>query len=110
MTPSCKGFHRLWAALAVVLAMLAPSIAHAQRYLGAISGTVSDPSGAKVAGAQVTATEASTHFVTTVETTSVGAFNMPALQPGTYTLTVSAQGFKKETRTAIVLTAGQTQI
>jgi len=82
----------------------------AQRYLGAISGVVSDPSGAKIQGATVTATEASTKFSTIVTTTGAGAYSMPALQPGTYTVTVDAQGFRKQTRTGIVLTAGQTQL
>lgn len=82
----------------------------AQRYLGAISGAVSDPSGAKIQGATVTATEASTKFSTIVTTTGAGAYNMAALQPGTYTVTVDAQGFRKETRTGIVLTAGQVQL
>jgi len=45
----------------------------AQRYLGAISGVVSDPSGAKIQGATVTATEASTKFSTIVTTTGAGA-------------------------------------
>lgn len=82
----------------------------AQRYLGALSGVVSDPSGAKILGAQVTATELSTKFATTVATTGSGAYNMGALQPGTYDVTVTAQGFRKETRTGIVLTAGQNQL
>jgi len=83
---------------------------HAQRYLGAIGGVVSDPSGAKVTGAKVTVTDTATKFATSAITTDAGAFNMPALQPGTYTVAVDAPGFKKETRTNIILTAGQTQL
>ncbi len=92
----------------VVVAVFATSSSRAQRYLGAIGGQVSDTSGAKVVGADVTATETSTEFVTKVVTGADGAFLMPALQPGTYNLTVTALNFRKETRTNIVLTAGQT--
>jgi hypothetical protein len=82
--------------------------ASAQRYLGAIGGQVTDSSGAIVAGASVAAVENATHFATTVTTGGDGAFQMPALQPGTYTVTVTAAGFRKETRLNVVLTAGQT--
>lgn len=105
---SCKGFHGLWAAAAAIaVLLLTPTLAQAQRYLGAISGSVTDPSGAKVAGVKVTATEAATKYVTQVVTSDVGAYNMPALQPGTYSITIAASGFRTATRTGIVLTAGQ---
>lgn len=103
-------FSNLWAIVAAIALLMFPTTIRAQRYLGAISGAVSDPSGAKIAGAKVTATEASTRFATVVVTTDAGAYNMPALQPGTYTVTVDAQGFQKQTRTGLVLTAGQTQL
>jgi carboxypeptidase family protein len=80
----------------------------AQRYLGAIGGQVTDPNGASVVGASVTAVEQATHFSTEVSTGADGSYLMPALQPGTYTVTIAASGFRKETRVGIVLTAGQT--
>jgi hypothetical protein len=80
----------------------------AQRYLGAIGGQVTDSSGAVLAGASVVSVEQATHFATTVRTGTDGAFEMSALQPGNYTVTVTAAGFRKETRVGIVLTAGQT--
>ncbi|HEX4039498.1 MAG TPA: TonB-dependent receptor [Acidobacteriaceae bacterium] len=82
--------------------------ASAQMYLGAIGGQISDSSGASVAGASVTAVASATHFATTVTTGSDGAFQMSGLQPGTYTVAVTAAGFRKETRVGVVLTAGQT--
>jgi hypothetical protein len=88
---------------------LATSLAHAQRYLGAISGEVSDSTGAKVPGAQVTAVEATTKYSTHVVTSGDGVYSFPALNPGTYTVTVTAQGFRTEQRTSIVLTAAQAQ-
>jgi len=82
--------------------------AMAQRYLGAIGGEVSDSSGAKVPGAAVKAVESSTNFTTNVTTGADGAYLMPALQPGTYEVTVTAPGFRVEIETHLVLTAGQT--
>jgi hypothetical protein len=93
--------------LVVMVALLAPLSLHAQRYLGGISGTVADQTGAIVPGAQVVATEDSTKFKTEVISGSDGAFSIPSLSPGTYQVSVTAKGFKTETRVNIVLTAGQ---
>ena len=92
----------------MVSALLAVSPISAQRYLGAISGQVSDASGARIPGAKVSAIEAATRFKTDVVTGSDGTYLMPALQPGTYTLTIAAPNFGTETRSNVVLTAGQT--
>lgn len=97
------------ASVLCVLAFLTVSTLHAQRYLGEIRGQVSDATGAKVAGAKVTATELRTNFVSMVTTSQDGSYDFPALQPGTYTVTVEATGFKKETKLDIVVTAAQTQ-
>jgi hypothetical protein len=79
----------------------------AQRYLGGISGTVADQTGAIVPSAQVLAVEDSTKFKTEVTTSAIGAYSMPALSPGTYAVTVTAKGFAAETKVNVVLTAGQ---
>lgn len=93
--------------LVLCLCAFSPRI-FAQRYLGTIGGQVTDTTGAKVVGANVTAVESTTHYTTNVVTGSDGTYQMPALQPGTYSITVSAPGFRKEARVDIVLTAGQT--
>lgn len=81
----------------------------AQRYLGALSGDVHDGTGAVVPGAKLVAVEATTHFTTSVVSGGTGSYTIPSLQPGTYTITVTMAGFRTETRTNIVLTAGQLQ-
>jgi hypothetical protein len=96
-----------WCLILVGIVALSSSL-HAQRYLGGIGGQVTDSTGAKVVGANVTAVEAATHFATSVTTGADGSYVMPALQPGTYSVTVAAAGFRKESRTNVVLTAGQT--
>ena len=89
----------------LVLASALP--ASAQRYLGSIQGEVSDPSGAKIAGATILVEEASTHFKSSDTANASGNYTISSLNPGTYTVTVKAPGFKTETKTSVVLTAGQ---
>ena len=84
--------------------------ASAQRYLGGIQGEVTDSTGAKVSGATVVAEEASTRFKTAGTSNSAGAYNFPALNPGTYKVSVTAASFKTENRQDVVLTAGQVQV
>ena len=79
----------------------------AQRYLGGLNGTVADETGAIIPSAQVVAVENSTQFKTEVTASANGAFSMPSLSPGTYTVSVTAKGFKTETQANIILTAGQ---
>jgi hypothetical protein len=74
----------------------------------AISGTVSDPSGAVISGAKVTVTQLSTSGVRTDTTNSSGQFNFPALPPATYKVLVQAQGFKEYLQN-VVLLADQTR-
>lgn len=61
-------------------------------------GTVSDASGAKVAGAKVVITEQNTGVSRTSETTQTGYYAFPDLPPGTYTVDVEHVGFKKLNR------------
>jgi hypothetical protein len=60
----------------------------------AITGTVTDQSGAVVTGAKVTVTQANTSFVRTDTTNSAGQFNVPSLPPATYNVNIQATGFK----------------
>jgi hypothetical protein len=62
---------------------------------GAISGTVTDQSGAVIAKATVSATSAETNVATVRSTTSSGDYNITPLAPGMYTVTVEASGFEK---------------
>lgn len=72
-----------------------------------ISGAVVDPSGAKMAGAQITITNVGTGITTTTTTKSEGAFTVPNLQPGNYEISVSATGFATLVRKGITLNVGQ---
>ena len=61
---------------------------------GAIQGTVTDKTGAAVSNATVTATNTATSLKTTRVTTGAGLYNVTSLIPGTYTVSVTANGFR----------------
>ncbi len=75
----------------------------AQTSQGRILGTVVDPSGAVVANAKVTITNTSTGVSRAGVTTSAGDYTAPNLDPGMYTISVEAPGFKKTVSTPILL-------
>lgn len=80
--------------------------AFAQTFRGAINGSVADPTGAVIAGANVTATETATNAAHKMATTTNGEFSFQDIPPGSYTVTVSAAGFQQTTVSNIVVTAG----
>lgn len=69
----------------------------------ALTGTVMDPTGAVVPGAQVTVTQLGTSATRSVTTNESGAFNVPSLQPTSYSVVVSAAGFKSSTQNITLL-------
>jgi len=81
--------------------------AHAQTFQGSFSGMVTDPSGAAVPGATVTALEQDKGIARTVTTGPDGSYVVPLLQPGRYRLTVEKEGFEKTVRGPMVLTVNQ---
>ncbi|MEJ7607791.1 MAG: carboxypeptidase-like regulatory domain-containing protein [Bryobacteraceae bacterium] len=80
---------------------------YAQAPTGQITGTLSDPSGAVVAAATVTATNTATNIRRETTTNQDGIFNIPALPPGVYNLQVDAKGFPRQLREALELQVGQ---
>ncbi len=68
-----------------------------------ISGTITDPSGAVVAGATITATNVDTGVATTQSTNSAGFYSFQSLALGNYTIEVNRSGFKAYAQTGLVL-------
>jgi carboxypeptidase family protein/TonB-dependent receptor-like protein len=64
---------------------------------GSIKGTVTDPNGAVVVGAKITATDLNTGQVRTATTTDEGNYTLPELKANPYRVSVEAQGFKTAT-------------
>ena len=93
--------------LLIILAGLAGSglLAHGQGTSASLTGQVTDPAGAAVAGATVTATNAGTGLTLTVKTDNVGSYSLRPLPIGNYTLAIDAAGFDRYLQTGIELTA-----
>ena len=75
---------------------------------GDVKGTVTDPSGAIVAGANVTITDVARGIKRTVTTDDTGEYRVPGLAPATYSVSVNKSGFQPEIAKAVVVTLGQT--
>lgn len=79
----------------------------AQTSRATLSGTVLDPSGAKVEKAQVVITNVDTGTVRTLVTNNSGLYTAASMIPGNYTVKVTAKGFSAEVRSGVVLTVGE---
>ena len=80
-----------WAGVILFLFCALPSFAQER---GSITGIISDPTGAAVPDAKVTATDTATARSQTTSTTSVGLYTIPELVAGTYKVTVEKTGFE----------------
>jgi hypothetical protein len=76
---------------------------HAQSVYGSLTGTVTDPSGAAVVGAHVSATADQTGVKQVTVTNSSGIYRFSNMLPATYTVTISAPGFATETNPGVVV-------
>lgn len=83
------------------------SIGWAQSTFGSITGTVKDPAGATVPGAEIEVINEGTGTNRKVTTASSGVFNVPNLDLGRYRVRVTGQGFSTYERTGLSLTANQ---
>jgi hypothetical protein len=95
----------VWVSMAIVLAAGAAS---AQTIRSTLTGTVSDPNGAIVQGAAVTARNVATNIAHATTTNPVGIYTFTALQPGEYVVEVEVAGFKRSVQTGVVLQIAQT--
>jgi hypothetical protein len=95
--------------VAAFLTALAPeteSFAQGGGASAALSGVVTDSSGAIIPGANITVKNEGTAATYTTVANDNGSFSVPALNPGTYTVTVSLSGFKTAVLTGVVIRAG----
>jgi len=83
--------------------LLFSASALAQSTAGRILGTLTDQSGAAVAGATVVVTDQQRGTSRTVTTDDSGAYAAPDLQPGTYKIHVEAKGFKSVERPNVLI-------
>jgi hypothetical protein len=95
-----------WLLLAAFVLLSGCSLVYAQA-VGAITGTVTDPSGAVIPGAKVTATRVETGVSQFTVTSGAGTYTIPRLTVGTYNVTAEAAGFKTGTADGITLDVAQ---
>ncbi len=91
------------ARILLVFLLLAAVSLSAQTFRGTILGTVTDPSGAVVAGAKVTVKNTGTGLERSTETSGDGSYSMPELPIGTYTVTVTQTGFQTFVATGVTV-------
>ena len=103
-----KPFFTVTALFMTILLMSGGALAQIKS--SAITGTVTDPTGAVIPGATITVINIETNVAATSVTDATGNFNVPYLAPGTYTVNVekAASGFSKASRTGVVLSTAQT--
>ena len=75
---------------------------------GAVSGLVTDASGAIIPGATVTATDTATGTKLTAVSTAAGIYSFVSLSPGKYEVSVSQSGFETTVRKGVIVTVDQT--
>ena len=85
-----------------------PGYVLGQRTNGTILGTVSDSSGAQIAGARISVTNTGTGATQTVTSGGSGEYEVAGLPAGSYKLQVISTGFKAEIRQGVDLTVGAT--
>jgi hypothetical protein len=101
----CEKSRWIAALMGIALLLLSGTASHAQT-TAQLTGTVQDSSGGMIPGAQVTLINESTGGSRVVQTNSGGLYAFPALEPGSYTVKVSAKGFQPKEITGIMLHAG----
>ena len=92
--------HVAFAVFVLSLVWLSSANLFAQANAG-VTGTVSDPSGAVIAGATVTITNQGTGVANHATTSSAGTYTVTGLTPGIYSVTVEASGFKKNVQNSV---------
>jgi hypothetical protein len=92
----------------IAFTFCAVSFLNAQINTGKITGIVTDSSGANVAGAEIRATNQETNVSTTSKTQTNGDYLLNFLIPGTYTVEIESQGFRRSRQTGVSVAAGDT--
>jgi hypothetical protein len=92
-----------WLCCAILMMAAGRAVGWSQGSTAQISGTVSDPSGAVLPGAEITATQTATGVSRSTISNETGAYVLPNLPIGPYRLEASLPGFRTFVQTGIVL-------
>lgn len=100
----------LLSACLLLLGSLFCPMGNAQVSQARLTGSVADTTGASIDSAQVTIKNLQTDVIRTVQTNKSGLYSAPSLDPGRYSVEVSANGFTKEIRSDVTLIVGSEQV
>jgi hypothetical protein len=87
----------------LLFALAVPMNLYGQILYGSLVGNVKDASDAAVAGATVTITNTQTNQTRQTVTNDLGSYNLPTLEPGTYSLRVTKEGFSTHTQSDVLV-------
>lgn len=101
---------RLRFSIPILMITILSGSAAAQRITGTLRGQVLDPQGAVIVNAQVVVTNDATGVSESLVTSSAGTYNLPAVLPGSYTVTIDAKGFRKFVKKDVPVLADQDNV
>lgn len=102
-----QGMVVVLAVLTLCVAALVPGVRLNAQVESGINGSVADATGANLPGAAVAVENPSTGFTTSTTANSAGDFTIVGLNPGHYTVTATAAGFKKSVQTDVLVEVGK---
>src|SRR5437016_4821821 len=105
--PGCFGRIPLKTAI-FLFGIVTAGLTYAQTANGTLTGLVSDPAGAVIAGAPVVATHVDTGTRLQVATTQTGNYTIPQMPVGKYVVTITQAGFKTFHQENVIIAAAQT--
>jgi len=94
----------------IVLIGCMPAFCQVDYSTATLRGSVLDPQGAVIPGATVTATNLGTGLAKATKSGGDGAYQILALPPGNYQVSIEAKGFNKEVVKSLALTVGQSAV
>jgi hypothetical protein len=94
----------------LAIAIFSAGNAYAQVSGATLSGTITDPSGAAIAGAKLTITNKATGVTHDAMTDAAGFYSAPNLLPGPYEVTAAASGFSNAKQSDLTLSVGAQQV
>jgi hypothetical protein len=100
-----------WAFLVIFVGLICVPIQTSSQTVGGVMlGTVTDQTGAVIAGVSVFIKNLGTGVVTNAKTNSAGFYTAPTLPPGNYEVTATSSGFRTEVHSGITLTVGASEV
>src|SRR5579864_8504349 len=102
-----RGTRYVYFLIVLATAIVAPAKLTAQVDRGNIVGSISDPTGARVPGAQVTVTNLETNQATRVTSDGTGNYKVDLLRIGTYSITVEKGGFQRAVQPSVEVGVNQ---